>query len=398
MKKIHFPNIEKGQILPIVVIGLIVIISMTALILDGGSIMVNRRRAQNAADAGALAGGHDLCLNKAAAIVEATAIDYATNKNNATSATVEIVDKVITVTVQIQQNSFFARIFNQSNLTSSAVASAGCFPPSVANHLMPIAWSCINSEVIDNNVVCKNETKEWAPLELLLDSDPNYFKGTSGHLFPEIYIVMDSQSLSDDIVCSSDGGTVNCDINADGKNDIVGQGNRSWLDLDGGGGGAAELKNWVNGGYTDEVVIHTWFSSQPGNDNTIYDQLKNKEGQVVLIVVYDQTCDDNPLDKPECSDAAHSRLVEPKPIDEVIVGSSNTYFHAVGFGAFFVTCVHSKNGDKCPGFEEAANINPSIKNNTNSVEGYFVTGYPFNASDTPGGGADMGTYIVSLTK
>ncbi|MRS04958.1 hypothetical protein EG832_17345, partial [bacterium] len=132
MKKIKFPTFEKGQVLPIVVIGLIVVISMTALILDGGSVMVNRRRAQNAADAGALAGAHDLCLNKAASIVEATAKDYAINKNKATNATVSINGKVITVTTEIQQNSFFARIFNQSKLTSTAVAAAGCFPPSVA--------------------------------------------------------------------------------------------------------------------------------------------------------------------------------------------------------------------------------------------------------------------------
>ena len=398
MNKIHFPTFEKGQILPIVVIGLIVVISMTALILDGGSVMVNRRRAQNAADAGALAGAHDLCLNKAASIVEATAKDYAINKNKATNATVSISGKVITVTTEIQQNSFFARIFNQSKLTSTAIASAGCFPPSMANRLMPIAWTCINSEVVNNSVICKNDKKDWATLKANIDSDPNYFKGVSGHMYPEIYIVMDSNSLPTDIVCASQGGTVNCDVNGDLKDDIVSMGNRSWLDLDGGGGGASELSSWINSGYNSSVEIHTWFSSEPGNAASIYEALKNKEGQVVWIVVSDQVCDRDPNTKPACIDAAHSRLNNPKPTDTIIAGSSNTYFHAIGFGAFYITCVHSKNGDKCPGFEAAMDKNPSLKNNTNSVEGYFVTGYPFDLSDVPGGGADMGLYIVSLTK
>jgi hypothetical protein len=312
---------------------------------------------------------------------------------------VSIDGKVITVTTEIQQNSFFARIFNQSKLTSTAIAAAGCFPPSVANRLMPIAWWCDSSEVVNNSVVCKNKTKDWATLKADIDSDPNYFKGNSGHLYPEIYIVMDSNSLPTDIVCASEGGTVNCDVNGDLKDDIVSMGNRSWLDLNGAGGGASQLSGWINSGYPNPVKVHTWFSTEPGNATSIYNALENKEGQVVWVVVSDQVCDDNPNTKPACIDAAHSSLSAPKPTDTVITGSSKTYVHAIGFAAFFVTCVHSKNNDDCPGINAAIGADPKIKaNKVNTVEGYFVTGYPFDLSDTPGGGADMGLYIVSLTK
>jgi len=127
--------------------------------------------------------------------------------------------------------------------------------------------------------------------------------------------------------------------------------------------------------------------------------MKNKEGQVVLIVIFNQTCDDNPDNKPECKDAAHATYpIDPGESDIIVEGSSKLYFHVVGFGAFYVTCVHEKNSDKCPGYERAVELNPSLKNSVNSIEGYFVSGYPFPPSDTTGGGVDMGTYIVSLTK
>ena len=412
VRKITFQKLEKGQVLPILVVGLIIVITMTALILDGGSIMVNRRRAQNAADAGALAGAHDLCLNKAANIVTATALDYATSKNNASSAYVEIDGKVITVTTEIHQNSFFARIFNQTQLTSSAVAAAGCFSPAVGNYLMPIAWSCRPPVGGSDSPDCNAQELDWAtqlnplltgnPSSVVIDGQtytytPNFFKD---NYLPQIYIIMDSQSTASDIICKpAVGWTVDCDLNNDGRMDIEGQGNRSWLDLDGGGGGAAEMKDWIKNGLNQKVVIHTWFSSQPGNDQTLYSALNTRVGQVVFIVVFNQICDDNPDAKPECKTAAHANFpLDPGESDIVVAGSSKTYFHAVGYAAFYITCVHSNNGDKCPGFDRAVVVNPSIKNNVNSVEGYFVSGYPFPQSDTSGGGVDMGNYIVSLTK
>ena len=47
-----------GQILPIFVISLLVILSIGALVLDGASMLVTRRHLQNAGDAAALAGAN----------------------------------------------------------------------------------------------------------------------------------------------------------------------------------------------------------------------------------------------------------------------------------------------------------------------------------------------------
>ncbi|MBE0698523.1 MAG: hypothetical protein IH586_16525 [Anaerolineaceae bacterium] len=63
MKKYHINNmLEKGQVIPLVIVMFLVIIGMVALIIDGAAVMSNRRTAQAAADAGALAGASVLIL------------------------------------------------------------------------------------------------------------------------------------------------------------------------------------------------------------------------------------------------------------------------------------------------------------------------------------------------
>ena len=89
MKKFLIKNkLETGQVIPLVVLMIFVIIGMVALILDGGSIMSNRRTAQAAADAGALAGAQRVCLGKSDA--KSVAEYYATAWIQVSSATVII--------------------------------------------------------------------------------------------------------------------------------------------------------------------------------------------------------------------------------------------------------------------------------------------------------------------
>jgi len=48
---------ERGQAIVMIAFGFIVLIGFAALAIDGGMVYSDRRHAQNAADAGALAGG-----------------------------------------------------------------------------------------------------------------------------------------------------------------------------------------------------------------------------------------------------------------------------------------------------------------------------------------------------
>jgi len=401
VKNITFQKLEKGQILPILVVGLIIIISMTALILDGGSVMVNRRRAQNAADAGALAGARDLCLNKSETIAEATAIDYATNKNNATSATADanISERVITVTAEIQQNSFFARIFNQTQLNSSAIASAACFPPS-GSYVMPIAWSCHNPIIggppVSDSPDCMYQNLDWnTVINPLRTSDPSFFTKNTNTPLPEIYIIMDS-----DKVCGVD---IICDFNGDGIDEVASGGNRGWLNLTGVNGcGTSELRNWINNGLNQKLYIHTWLTACGGEKNAVFSTIDDKYVQnisdqpVVFIPVFNYFCDHLPVGSDSCIESAHATAtIRPGDTDSPLVTENTDAYHIIGFSPFFISCV----GDKCPGYKKFTELNTDKGTwPKNSVEGYFVSGYPFPAGDVGTGGVDLGVYIVSLTK
>ena len=51
---------EKGSVMVMVVIGLIVLLGFAGLVIDGGSLYMTKSRLQNAADAAALAGAQSL--------------------------------------------------------------------------------------------------------------------------------------------------------------------------------------------------------------------------------------------------------------------------------------------------------------------------------------------------
>jgi len=51
---------EKGQVIVVLALAMIVLLLFAALAIDGGNMYTNRRIAQNAADAGALAGAQKL--------------------------------------------------------------------------------------------------------------------------------------------------------------------------------------------------------------------------------------------------------------------------------------------------------------------------------------------------
>ncbi len=65
---------EKGSVMVMVLIGLLVLIGFTGLVIDGGSLYLTKSRLQNAADAAALAGAQDLPTGGTAAN---TAVVYA---------------------------------------------------------------------------------------------------------------------------------------------------------------------------------------------------------------------------------------------------------------------------------------------------------------------------------
>jgi Flp pilus assembly protein TadG len=131
-------SLEKGQALILIVFGIIALIGMTGLAIDGGSAYSDRRNAQNAADTAALAAA---LAQARGGNINSAATDRATNNgydNNGTSNTVTVASTAspsgacpatttgldITVTITSTINTSFAQIIGIPHVTNTVLATA----------------------------------------------------------------------------------------------------------------------------------------------------------------------------------------------------------------------------------------------------------------------------------
>ena len=424
-------KLEHGQILPIVAIGIFALAGMAVLLLDVGALYVNRRTAQNAADAGALAGARLLCQsdNPSNAAILAEVDKYVTD-NNATVISSEIVTNPtqmaivdglvkgeVVVTAGVEHASFFSRIFGSSTLSAQATSGAGCFPIQT-NNTLPIAWSCRPPVGGSDSQVCdllKLDFEQVANVVNPFLSFPSAVgvtppvgaaKAASQALFDAypgyVYIIMDSTKM-----CSDNGGDINCDIFAGdgaGRQNIKTGGERGWLNLNFANSNSnSELKNAIENGVSNPEV-HRWYSGIDGNRAVNYTLLGKRLFDLVWIPVFNYICDSAPTVGSTCYENAHNGTanIPPAPVPAgteckvADLNSGPSYYHVVGYVPFVATCVHSKKADYCPGFAMAKQLNPAIADNTLSMEGYFFN--PESLGELVSDGVDLGLYTVSLTR
>lgn len=137
---------ERGQALVLVVFGLIVLIGLTALAIDGGNAYASRQGAQNAADSGALAAAlaHSRSGSESAAAAAAAAANGYNNDGSSNSVSVSVADTPagecphnepgmdITVDITAHTRTYFAPIVGVSELTNAVSATARACNPYVA--------------------------------------------------------------------------------------------------------------------------------------------------------------------------------------------------------------------------------------------------------------------------
>ena len=382
---------EKGQSLVLMVILLLGMLAILALVLDGGNLFGKRRIVQNAADAGALAGARTLCYTNDEAQAQYQANQYAFSNAPGVVNQIDLGERLVTVTSTLTFDTFFANFVGYPELKAQASASAGCCNPTAGTGVLPIAWVCRppfeGGDSISED--CQEQGLTPEELEDYLDNPP-----PTGTIYPELYIVMNSESTPDDLdeTCISQGGFLDCDLDDDGDDDLLANGDRSWLDLDGYGGGSSELIDWIDNGFPGELREHSWRGGQPGVANNVFQAAGDHVGEIVLIPVFDQICDDYP--DPACADKIH-------PEDNILPSAGGNYFfHVIGFAGFYITCVDAPGvpGPGCPGHQVAVDLGV-IASNTKTIEGYFIIGFEQELdSDECTGGIDLGIYTLELLK
>jgi Flp pilus assembly protein TadG len=146
---------ERGQALILIVFGVVALIGITGLAVDGGMALNNRREAQNAADAAALAAAQALIrgeniVHAALGMAQINGFD-----NNGESNTVEVFNppvegaytgnhEYIQVRIQSKVNTTFGAVVGTEQITNVTDAVARAKPPTLENMFFGNAMVSLN--------------------------------------------------------------------------------------------------------------------------------------------------------------------------------------------------------------------------------------------------------------
>lgn len=228
---------QGGQVLVLMAFGLIALIAILALVIDGGAIYLNRRRMQNAADAGVMAGTRIAALDGTTSEAISAANDYAITRNGADTASVTADGRTLTVSACENVPMSFARLLGRSTTTVCARAAALWGPISESAKMAPIA------------------IKDFP------------------YLFNTPYVIWDDDSERDPLTGYISGSY------------------RGWLNLDCvypadcGAAGSAQLKHDMIYGSNALTRVNTWIRGDSGVKASVIQQAQ--VGQILYIVVYD---------------------------------------------------------------------------------------------------------------
>jgi Flp pilus assembly protein TadG len=418
---------EKGQTLVLVVLGFLAFVAILALVLDGGNAYAAKRQAQNAADSGALAGASYMCLhnNEAGGITKAAQYAVSNGASGTPDVYANLNDGTVIVTATVIRNTYFAGVIGFNQVSPRATAEAQCRPP-IGVGVMPVAWACrppVVGGVPVPGVDCAEElgpcgtgAAGLACTYIMMDSVKVKKNGKSCVPDPE-----DPNYCQNDLLCSAHGPDLtppkgcdyveptktDCDLDNDCIDELMTGGARSWLDLNGGGGGANELKDWLQNGFDAPIAPHTWIPEESGVATSIFHTAAQYVvGKDVTLPVFNKICDHYPSDltTPETLAACNIGNIDIRD-----VAGNNLNFHIVTFATFHVTCVQTAknkvtaeegyvyiNNKECNGHGRAVTVG-SIDDNDKTIEGYFKElnsgGY-----SGPGDPVDTGTFTVVLVR
>ena len=240
---------DRGAISPIAALALLPIIAVTAVMVDGGRVWVDRQRVQTAAEAAAMSAGAKWSASGTACDSASTAL-VGSNAGPTTTYTCSTTgtrtDGVVTVTANKNVSAMFGSIIGRSSTNVSSTASVKVAALSSAAELRPTAICAGNPAL-----------REW---------ERSGFTGTKTY-------TMGIEQDDDD----------------DGYEGVCGSvpGNWAVLDFDGGSNRNVDTQDWINDGYDQEVEVDREISGDPGipSPSLNMDQLT---GKTVIMPVYDR--------------------------------------------------------------------------------------------------------------
>jgi Flp pilus assembly protein TadG len=393
------PSREGGQVLVILVVGLIFMLAMVGLIVDGGNAFAQQRNTQNGTDAAADAGALVLAQNAGVPVPTKTDADVlAALTSTATSNHMSVGQAYYTDVLGNMLNAGG----NPTTSTASAVlVGSGSIPPCVD------ATACVDGKASGVRVLGTKTVDTYIARVAGLGS---------------ITVTTDATAVAGYLTqtCSAAAGcgalpvtfpvtTIGCDANnkldptkAGGQWQVdtlyviplcqSDPGNVGWLDWTPTAGGTSELIDSINNPNNPAIGLPSWqYITSTGNVNSqsVEDAINGYGGQISLIPLFDSECDIQPAgdDQGACP-AGHSPG-----------NGSQNWYHLPAFTGFEF-CTPSTAG--CNGMKGAyiSGSNPQcgVSGGTSCLVGFFRY---FIATGTvgPGGiGTSVGAVGVQLIK
>jgi len=330
---------ERGQIIVVFALAIVAVIGMVGLIIDGGAAFAQQRVAQNGSDGAATAGAVVIAENLGPAVRTGdqvyAAIEGVATSNGLESWTAEYTDDFgnaigqpvvdtpgvtipagaegVHVTGNRAVDTTFARVLGVTQLTASADttvvagnASGDCVVDVDGCTLLPITFPVKVPECDGSGTLLPGGSWIGAPPpgaggegywpivgEDDLPGSPTYPNGN----FAKMAILP---------LCKGAGEST---------------GAFGWLDLD---PDIPNLAGEIDGPLTATVNIPDWFQTQPGNPNSVDDEISQYIRQPVLIPLHNQACQEDPGDDDICSNPGRDPA------------GANTWYYVHTLGVFYI--------------------------------------------------------------
>ncbi|HET7495971.1 MAG TPA: Tad domain-containing protein [Candidatus Limnocylindrales bacterium] len=344
----------RGQILVIAVLALVALVGMTGLVIDGGALFAQQRTAQNGSDAAATAGAVVVAENLGSATDIRSnadvynAINSIAGSNGLGGWSAEYTDDFGNpIGVQITSaggaipaaargvraggsrsvSTTFSRVFGFDQIQASAQAtvvagelSGQCVLDADGCTLLPLTFPVTVSQCDSSGSLIYPGTHVGAPPP----------PATGVPYYPIV--------PADDLPSSTNptGNLNSMAILPLCKSSSGGSGAYGWLDLD---PNIPNLPGEINGPLTVTVNIPDWFRTQPGNPNSVEDELLQYYRQPVLIPLNNGACRINP-------GAGNSCPAGQVGVDPV---GNNTWYYVHTLAVFYIEHVYVQGGnvDQC---------------------------------------------------
>ncbi len=370
---------ERGQIIILVALGLVALLGMTALIIDGGNAWAQRRGTQNATDSAALAGATVMVQNLAGVSkTDSDVLAAITSKMTTNSSTLDTavyvdwsnatIRAVTNTTAAIPTTAagvavhgsrafgtYLAGVAGINTLSSGADATAvagtlkGICPADAGCAVVPVTFSINISDCTSNGNITIG-SNIW-PLVSIDTATADKGVGNYEAIVP---------------LCK------------------VGPGGVGWLDMGCGGNLSSQITAPCNKAFD----IPTWLHTSPGNPNSVESEMNTYQDKVILIPLFDGTCRSVPTSGllPDCTDPGNG---------------NNLYYHIPKFAGFLLDQAYIQ-GNNRPACNSAPGITvtPPAGGNggTSCLKGWFVryvTQGPVGAYDpTQDAGAALGVQLI----